>query len=253
VLLIFLHSIEVLSPMEKALFKISSPLQKYLYGANIKLNDFMSGLKIKNTPGETELLKAQIRSLLVLNAQYKLFAEENKILKRELGFTREHKYELISARVIGVDSIKNSSLLVLEIENGKYSEKDIENDMPIIVEDGILAGKVASVKENRIYMLPISAPQSAVAAAILNKNYTIGVAEGELNLGIKMRMIPQSEKIKQGDIVVTSGLEKMMPKGLLLGTVSKLAQDPQAPFNIAYVTPLYNAKKLSDVLIIKKY
>lgn len=253
VLLIFLHSTKIFNPAEKALFLISSPAQKYLYGAGIKITDFFDRFKAEAGAGEIELLKTQLRSLMLRNAQLKLIAEENKILKKELNFTNEHKYEYVSARVIGADSLQNSSFLLLEIEDENYSEEDIENDMPIIAEDGILVGKVAVIKQNRIFMMPITAMQSAVAATVLNKAYTIGVAEGELNLSVKMRMIPQSETIKQGDLVVTSGMEVKMPKGLLLGTVSKVSQDPQAPFNIAYISPLYNIKKISDVLIIKKF
>jgi rod shape-determining protein MreC len=253
VLLIFLHSLELFSAVEKILFRASSPLQKRFYSAGIRTNSFFDKFKAGNDGGEIDILKTQIRSLMLQNSRLKLAAEENKILKKELSFTRQHKYDFIGARIMGTDSLYNSPLLILEIENDEYSEKDVENNMPVIVEDGILVGKIALVKENRIYMMPTTAAQSAVAATILNKDYTMGVAEGELNLAIIMRMIPQSEKVKSGDIIVTSGLETKMPKGLLLGTVSKVAQDQQTPFNIAYVTPLYNPKRLSSVLIIRKY
>jgi len=253
ILLIFLHSLDILNPVEKKIFLIFAPIQKYLYTTGLNAQNFLSGTGSKENTAQVELLKAQIRSLSVQNAQYKIIAEENILLKKELGFSREHAYTLIGARVIGIDSIQSSSLLILQIENNEYDEKDIEVDMPVISEDGILIGKIVKIKQNEIFMMPTTATRSAVATTVLNNSYTIGVGEGESNLGIKMRMIPQTEKIKQGELVVTSGLEVKMPKGLLIGTVSKVSHDPQTPFDIAYVTPLYNLKKLSKVLIIKAY
>lgn len=253
ILLVFLHSLNILNPLEKALFNIFAPVQKYFYSSGLKAGDFIENIKERKDESATELLKAQIRSLLVQNAKLKIFAEENKLLKKALGFQQKHSYELISARVIGSDSLQNSTLLILQIENKNYNTKDVEIDMPIVVEDNILVGKIASIKQDQIYMLPITASQSAIAATILNKNYTLGVAEGELNQGVKMRMIPQSEKLKQGGLVVTSGLETKMPRGLLLGTISKVSHDPQTPFDVAHVAPLYNLKRLSKILIIKKY
>lgn len=228
-------------------------MENVLFNIGQRINVFTDVAAAKGDKNEMALLKAQIRSLLVQNAQLKILSEENGLLKKELGFTREHNYETVSARIIGYDSLMNSDLLILQIENKKYETRDISPDMPVIIEDGILIGKISEIKEDMIFMRPITSPQNAVAATILNKNYTLGVAEGEFNFGIRMRMIPQTEKVKQGDLIVTSGLEIKMPKGLLIGTISKVEHDAQGPFNIAHAEPLYDLKKLSKVLIIKSY
>ncbi|MFA5133626.1 MAG: rod shape-determining protein MreC [Patescibacteria group bacterium] len=253
VLLIFLHSLNVLSPLERGIFKIFSPVQKALFGAGASFNRFVENITFKKDLNEMDLLKAQMRRLLIENAELKILAEENNLLKKELGFNRSHSYELVAARALGYNSAGDSNLILLQIENDRYHAEDLAINMPVVAEDGILVGKIAHIKDNQIYMRSIISSQSAVAAAILNKDYTTGVAEGELNYSIKMRMIPQSEKLKQGDLIVTSGLEEMMPKGLLIGTVSKVEHDPQNPFDIAYLTPLYNQKNISKLLIIKSY
>lgn len=253
VLLIFLHSIGILKPAEKFIFNFFSPAGGILFDAGRRINIFIEEAMTKEDKNEMALLKAQIRSLLMQNAQLKILSEENAILKKELGFTRRHNYELVPARIIGYDSLKDSNLLILQIEDEKYKNEDVSVDMPIIIEDGILIGKISEIKKGVVFLRLTTFPRNAVAATILNKNYTLGVVEGEFNFGIRMRMIPQTEKIKQGDLVVSSGLELKMPKGLLIGTVSKVERDPQSPFDIAHVAPLYNPKKLSKVLIIKSY
>lgn len=253
VLLIFLHSVQALNFAENFFFGLLAPVQQRVYDAGLQANNFVRNVFFQTNKNEVELLKAQLRSLMIQNAQLKIAAQENILLKKELGFTRRQSYQTIAARIIGYDSLKNSNLLILQVENEKYKNEDVLADMPIIIEDGILIGKVAEIKDGKIFMRLITSPQSAVAATVLNKNYTIGVAEGEFNFGIKMRMIPQSEKIKQGDLAVSSGLEPGMPKGLLLGTVSKIEHDPQNPFDIAHIAPLYNQKDISKILIISAY
>lgn len=253
VLLLFLHSTQILDPVEKIILSGLAPINQVFYGAGQKTNSFFQNLTVNNNATESGVLKAQLRSLLLQIAQLKIVSEENGILKKELGFSREHPYELVAARLVGYDSVRTSDLSILQIENEKYKDSDIEVGMPVVVEDGILIGKIAEIKNGRIFMRLSTSPQSAVAATILNKNYTTGVAEGEFNFGIRMSMIPQSEKMKQGDLVVTSGLETKIPKGLLIGTVSRVEHDPQNPFDIAYVTPLQSSQTLSKVIIIKSY
>lgn len=253
VLLLFLHSMEIFNPFEKIILSALAPVNKIFYGAGRQTGIFFKNLTTKEGTGEPDILRAQIRSLRLQIAQLKILSEENELLKKELGFNRTHPYELVAARLIGYDSVRTSDLFILQIENEKYKDSDIAIDMPVIIEDGVLVGKIVEIKNGQIFMRLITSPQSAAAATILNTNYTTGVAEGESNFGIRMSMIPQSEKMKQGDLIVTSGLETAIPRGLLIGTISKVEHDPQNPFDIAYVAPLYDTQNLSKILIIKNH
>jgi rod shape-determining protein MreC len=250
--LIFLHSFDFFKVPERVVFATLAPAQRRFYSVGAGLDDFFKKMGTKQNAGETELLKAQVRSLMVQNARLKIVEEENKILKQELKFVKSHVAQYIGARVMGYDSDRSSNLVLLELE-GDAAASDIKEDMPVISDDGILVGKIAFIKENRIYLRFLTSSQSAVAATILNSDYTAGVVEGELNLSIKMNMIAPSENIKQGDMIVTSGLEANLPKGLLIGTVNRVSRDPQAPFNTAFVNPLKDYKTLSEILIIKNY
>lgn len=253
ILLIFLHFIDILNPVERAVFNAFAPAQEHLYKQSTKVGSFFEKFRKRATESEIELLKTQIRSLLVQNAKLKLMAEENKILKKNLGFQQEYEYELAGARIIGFSTLKNSTTAIIQIENKDFDYEKLLPGMPVVAGDGIFVGKILSIKENRVFVMPLISQGSTVAATILNNSKTIGVAEGELNLSIKMRMIPKSERIKQGDLVITSGLEEEIPQGLLIGTVSKVSEDPLSPFNLAHITTLYDIKQLSKVMVILNY
>ena len=79
VLLIFLHSLDLLNPVERSFTYILAPIQKYFYNSGLKARSTIDNITTKQNATQTELLKAQIRSLLVQNARYKILAEENFI------------------------------------------------------------------------------------------------------------------------------------------------------------------------------
>jgi cell shape-determining protein MreC len=91
-----------------------------------------------------------------------------------------------------------------------------------------------------------------LAAAVQGQNdqKTSGVVEGDLGLTIKMDFIPQAEKIKVDDIVVTSGLEKNIPRGLVIGKIIQVNSDSNEIWQKATVESLMNLEDLTIVSIL---
>jgi rod shape-determining protein MreC len=77
-----------------------------------------------------------------------------------------------------------------------------------------------------------------------------GVAEGDLQRGIVLDLLPSDSEITEGTLVLTSGLGGNYPRGLLLGSVEALEQRPQSPFTRATVQPAAELSGLDTVLIL---
>ena len=92
---------------------------------------------------------------------------------------------------------------------------------------------------------------SKIAARIQNKSRTIGVVEGEFGLGIKMRLIPQTEMIKEGDVIVTSGLEQKVPGNIVIGQIKNIVNEPEELFQEAALESMVDFNKINIVNIIK--
>jgi rod shape-determining protein MreC len=65
-----------------------------------------------------------------------------------------------------------------------------------------------------------------------------------------MQFIPRDADIARGDVVTTSGLEGIIPEGLLLGTITEVVDMASAPFKRALVEPLADPLEWSNVLIL---
>ena len=59
--------------------------------------------------------------------------------------------------------------------------------------------------------------------------------------------------INEGDVLITSALEKTFPKGLLIGKVVKIQKNDQKPFQQAEVKPFFNLNGLDNLFVITNY
>lgn len=122
--------------------------------------------------------------------------------------------------------------------------------MAAVISNGIYFGMVTDVDEHRATVRLSTDRSSQVPAAILGKHRTIGLAEGQEGALLAMNFVPQDADIHAGDIVVTSGLDGLMPEGLVIGTLSDVIVEDSAPFKRAIVEPLHDPREWSTMLII---
>ena len=115
---------------------------------------------------------------------------------------------------------------------------------------GVIIGKVVGVKDQAAQIFLVTNKNSKLAASILGENKTSGVARGELGLTVRMDFIPQTENIKVGDIVATSGLEQNIKRGLVIGRVSEVKRENNEVWQSAGVEPMVNLDDLSIVAIL---
>ncbi len=92
--------------------------------------------------------------------------------------------------------------------------------------------------------------KSRVAVTIQNLDHTVGLVEGQYGLSFSMTNIPQNQDIREGDLVVTSGLEGKIPKNLLVAKVASIKSIESEIFKTAILTPILNFDNLSNVLVI---
>jgi len=166
-------------------------------------------------------------------AQLKLLLDENETLKQQLGFKEKNKRNSILATVIG-NNLEGTEKTII-IDRGE--KEGIKIGDPAIVDEGILVGEVVKVENDISIVRLLSDNQSKIAATIINKEKSLGVVEGGYGLSVKMNFIPRNEAVQIGDLVVTSGLEENIPRGLLIGKVAAIENEAYQPFQQAVLTP----------------
>lgn len=244
---VFFHYLGWLSPVESLMFKVLSPVQGFFYSSTQSSNNFFSSwLKKRDLLAENQSLKNQLVALAIDSARFKALEEENNILKKELNFVEAKKLKFVAAKIItGVSDPLSQSVIISQ------GRKDgLEIGLAVISHDGVLVGKISEVQEDFSKVLLLSDNKSRVAATIQNLDHTVGLVEGQYGLSFAMTNIPQNQEVKDGDLVVTSGLEGKIPKDLLIAKIESVKVVESEIFKTAILQPIVPFNSLSDVVVI---
>ena len=134
------------------------------------------------------------------------------------------------------------------IDKGKHD--GLYPGLAVVSSEGIIVGKIVEVKDEISEVFLSNNSECKLAATLLNESKTSGITEGDLGLTIKMNFIPQDIDIKIGDIVVTSGLEQPIPRGLVIGSVLGVDKENNELWQTATIEPLLDAGALTIVSVI---
>ncbi|HRY82938.1 MAG TPA: rod shape-determining protein MreC [Candidatus Moranbacteria bacterium] len=246
-LLIFLNPRNFFNPVRGTFLKISYPFQKTFYLAGQKTHNFFSLLfSIGDYKKNNEKLIKENNELSAKLADAQDQKRENEELRKQLELSPRGKYNLEPSLVIAQDPRGSGSWIV--IDKGKAD--GIAEGMPVIVFDGILVGKISEVYSNssKVFLLSDSGSSTNVSDVETSAK---GILTGEYGLGLKLGMVEQTDIIKSGDDIVTSGLGGLMPKGLLVGKIDQVSNSSDKLFQEAVVRPKVKYSDLNVVFAIK--
>lgn len=248
VLLIFLHWIGILRPVENLVIRIFSPIQHRVYSIGTNINNLYLTVSGKNEPKRiNEELEEEIQRLTAANAQLQILLEETRALLVQQTFITDLNLDSITARVIGQNPEPDIQAIILD----KGSKHGVGLDMPLITEAGIMVGKISSVRPNSSEAIMINDSASSVSAVIQNEDKTQGVVVGEHGLSLTMDLIPQNHVVQVNDLVITGGVEPTIPRGLVIGKVNRVTTEPNSLFQTVRVQSLVKVDKLTIVSILR--
>lgn len=178
---------------------------------------------------ETSALEAQVRELSTL-----------------LEYSSASTNTTFIANIISSTFNQQSRSLYLDLG----SEDGMRSGLAVIIENGHLIGIIDEVDVYRSRVKLIQDQSSKIPSSVISTNKTSGLIEGSGGFILKMNYIPQSETINVDDVVVSSGLDGNIPKGLIIGVVSEIIHDVVSPFQQAYIEPFYDISEYSTVVVL---
>jgi rod shape-determining protein MreC len=120
--------------------------------------------------------------------------------------------------------------------------------MPVVTERG-LVGRVSEVGDGWSRVLLIIDVSSSVNA-LTQSTRASGLVEGQVDGGLVMRAIPQSDTISVGDTVFTSGLGSNFPRQILIGQITEVERRDYELYQVASVGPTVDFDHLEAVLVV---
>lgn len=169
---------------------------------------------------------------------------ENRRLKSLLSFKLKSPYKVVPARVIGRSADNWSSIVIVD----KGSSCGIRRGLVAINYLG-LVGRVIEAGDSMSKIMLINDPNLGVSA-IVQRSRQEGLVSGTLGRSLIMKYLPKDADIQPSDIVVTSGLTEIYPKGLLIGSVVDIGEEFSGLSRYAIVKPAVNLSSIEEVLII---
>jgi rod shape-determining protein MreC len=135
----------------------------------------------------------------------------------------------------------------LLIDKGRSSK--VEKGMAVVSHLGVV-GQVVSVTSKNAKILLVTDSHSGVDA-IVQRSRARGIVAGSLENGPIMKYVKRSDDLQEGDRLVTSGLDGVFPKGLLIGTVSKVNKKSLGLFQHVEVSLAVDPSRLEEVLVVR--
>ncbi|MFA5754378.1 MAG: rod shape-determining protein MreC [Patescibacteria group bacterium] len=247
-LLIFLHFLGILRPLENILIGIAKPVSGRLYNWSSGLNSSYRERRTKeDLSAKIAFLESEAARLTVANSQCREILEENEKLRATLNFLDDNGFQAVEAAVIAKESAAADSR---DLVINRGIKDGLRTGLGVINETGVIIGQVQEVKDNIASICLTINPGCRLAASIQNQSRTQGITDGDLGLTIKMEYIPQLEKIAAGDTVITSGLGGKIPRGLVIGQVAQVHNESNEVWQSATIEPIVDLDNLTVVSVI---
>jgi|HubBroStandDraft_5_1064220.scaffolds.fasta_scaffold57260_2 rod shape-determining protein MreC len=231
--LIRVWAVDAVTPFEKGIVwfqtSVSNLFHNYFY---------LRGVRQENRD-----LKLQIERLRIEQVRLNQDAEQARRLQALLGFKEQFISKTLAAQVIGSSGSEQSRSIYID----KGSRDGVKQDMAVITADGVV-GKVLRVFRSTSQVLLVNDQTSGVGA-ILDKSRLQGVLRGTAVGEVVLEKVMSDETVLPGEKVVTSGGDQIFPKGLAVGTVTKVSPGPELFLNIR-VKPAVDLSRLEEVLVI---
>lgn len=243
VILLF-FSLNLISSQVRGLaISISSPIQTSLWRAGNAISTFLGGGSLRV---ENEALVQENFTLLQELVALQDLKRENEELRRMLDLGLAEEFDMAMGEIIGKELAKD----IIVIKAGQ--DKRIQKGMPVITGGKIAVGRVVESFPTHARVQLISADESKVDASIAEAAAT-GVVRGQGGQKLMLDLVPQEDEFHVGDLVVTSNLGGLFPKGLLIGEVAEILKTGVDPFQKADVKPFFNLKSTQAVFVITSF
>ncbi len=233
--LLRLWAISAVTPVEKAV----------VHSQDWVRNTWNTYAYLRGVRRENRQLRAEIDRMKVEDARLGEDARMARRVQALLAFKEQYVDTTVAAQVIGTSGSEQSRILYLD----KGSKDGIRPDMAVITPTGIV-GKIVQVFPDASQVLPINDQFSGVGAALKSSRLQ-GILRGSSNGATTLQYVMSDEKVEPGEEVITSGGDRIFPKGLPVGRVVSVEPGKDLFLNIR-VVPSARLDQLEEVLIVTK-
>ena len=231
--------------LEVVTFGAFAEVQRGAAGLTGSIRDAWSGYgNLRHVRAENEDLRRKLGELQVQFQQERARAERVRRLESLLGFKQQLQVDTIAAGVIGA----SASLDFRGITIDRGTSQAVTANMAVIGPAGLVGRVVTPTAHASKVQLLID--RNAAAGAVVERSRAQGIVVGSGADMLRMDFVPATADVKNGDTVVTSGVDGIYPKGFVIGKVEQV-ENGNGIYKAIRVRPSVEFNKLEEVLVVK--
>lgn len=193
---------------------------------------------------ENAALKQELQTLQIRLQQERAEAQRTDNLRQLLELRERAQLDTTAAEVIAGSASPDFRTVTID----KGTSHGVGGDMAVISPAGVVGRVVLpSARASQVQLL---IDLNAAAGALIERTRVQGVVVGVTNGMLNMRYVPGTADVKTGDLVVTSGIDGIYPKGFVIGTIDHVDRGVGEYHEIA-VRPAVDFSRLEEVLIVR--
>lgn len=232
-----------------------SPIQETLANSTRSVTSIFNAVaEIDQLRRDNQQLTGQVQQLQTQAQQLEALRAENEQLSKLLQLRGTLDFHTEPAAVIARQATQYERVVTLD----RGTDAGIVVGDPVIALGGALAGVVVDAGTNYSSVMLLSDTRSIVIGLVESSRAT-GEVEGRLSGPLAMTKVPSTETVAVDDTVVTAGLDlggavrAAFPKGLLIGRIVDVQQDPSAIVQTALIQPAADLDKVEFVLVMTDF
>jgi rod shape-determining protein MreC len=192
--------------------------------------------------GENERLRQELAQLEVRLQQERAQAQRSRTLEQLLELRTQTEAATKAAAVIAGGASPDFRTITID----KGQRDGIRQDMAVIAPAGVVGRVIAPTPRAAKVQLLID--RNAAAGALVERSRAQGVVEGTGG-ELRMNYVSATADIQVGDVVVTSGIDGIYPKGFVVGQIESIERSAGA-FGAIVLRPAVDFSSLEGVLVV---
>ncbi|MGE0393019.1 MAG: rod shape-determining protein MreC [Vicinamibacterales bacterium] len=225
-------------------FGVFADLQQVVAAVSRGLNGAWAHyVDLRRVRTENQRLTDELGALRVRLQQQEALASRAAGLQALLALRDATAFSTSAASIIGGSS--SPEFRTVTIDRG--GDHQVEADMPVIAPAGVVGRVIRTTARAAKVQLLID--RNAAAGVLIERSRAQGVAMGLGGPLLRMDFVAGSADVAAGDRVLTSGIDGIYPKGLLVGQVQSVGHEGGTLGDIT-IRPAVDFGRLEDVLII---
>ena len=233
------------SAFERFMIDSLAPMQRSMGLIKFEISNFFEFyLNNINASKDNQALKKSISELNNQIFSYHELDKENKRLKELLDFGEEIPSRKVLAQIVAWDA--SSDFKILRVNKG-HSD-GIKLQSPVVTSVG-LVGYIYRLTDHFADILTVLDPNNRIDG-LVGRTRSHGIIEGLSTDRAIMKYVARTEPVVLDDLVVTSGLGNIYPKGVQIGTISKIERESYGITQYIEITPAVDFSKLEEVVVL---